>query len=207
MNRLLTRDGEEIGLPARSFDSLLMLVRRHGQLVTKAEMMDAVWAKSFVEESNLTVAISTLRRALNEDPNDRKYIQTVSGRGYRFIGQVVVEEPGAELPVEAAVVAASAATDVQPVPSVAEAATVESAVLDKKGRLWKAVAAAVLLTGCVGGWAWWRVTRPVVRLHSIAILPMTGSSVDDYVLLGLTDTLISRVEGTVEVRPMSSVLK
>jgi DNA-binding winged helix-turn-helix (wHTH) protein/TolB-like protein/Tfp pilus assembly protein PilF len=194
-NRLLTRDGEEIGLPARSFDSLLMLVRRHGQLVTKAEMMDAVWAKSFVEESNLTVAISTLRRALNEDPNDRKYIQTVSGRGYRFIGQVVVEEPGAEALV------------VEPGVTPSVAAEIPSATIYRERRgVWAAVA-VVLILGLVGGWFWWRTMRPAVRLHSIAILPVTGKSVDDYVLLGLTDTLISRVEGTVEVRPMSSVLK
>jgi DNA-binding winged helix-turn-helix (wHTH) protein/Tfp pilus assembly protein PilF/TolB-like protein len=202
VNRLLTRDGEEIALPARSFDSLLMLVRRHGQLVTKAEMMDAVWAKSFVEESNLTVAISTLRRALNEDPNDRKFIQTVSGRGYRFIGQVVVEEPGVEAPAVEAVAAASEA-------SVAPGAAVEvpnAAIYGVRRGIWLAVA-AVLVVGLVGGWIWWRAMRPAVRLHSIAILPMTGKSVDDYVLLGLTDTLISRVEGTVEVRPMSSVLK
>ena len=91
-NRLLTREGKQVSLPARSFDSLLMLVRRHGELVTKAEMMDVVWANSFVEESNLTVAISTLRRALGEHPNDRRLIQTVSGRGYRFIADVSVEE-------------------------------------------------------------------------------------------------------------------
>jgi len=203
VNRLLTRDGEEIPLPARSFDSLLMLVRRHGQLVTKAEMMDAVWAKSFVEESNLTVAISTLRRALNEDPNDRKFIQTVSGRGYRFIGQVAVEEPGVEAP---AVEAVTPLVAEGAVPSSVAAIVPSTAIYREHRGIWLAVA-AVLVVGLVGGWIWWRAMRPVVRLHSIAILPMTGKSVDDYVLLGLTDTLISRVEGTVEVRPMSSVLK
>jgi len=67
---------------------LLLLVRRPGALLTKEELMSSIWGESFVEESNLTVAASTLRRALNEDPHDRRYIQTVARRGYRFIAEV-----------------------------------------------------------------------------------------------------------------------
>ena len=87
-NRLLTCGGKEVALPGRAFDTLLMLVRRPGLLVGKEELMGAIWGGSFVEESNLTVAISTLRRALNEDPHDRRYIQTVPRRGYRFVAEV-----------------------------------------------------------------------------------------------------------------------
>ena len=208
-NRLLSRKGEEISLPARSFDSLLMLLRRHGQLVTKSEMMDVVWAKSFVEESNLTVAISTLRRALGEDPHDRKYIQTVSGRGYRFIGHVTVgEETGpADPPALVHPPTTEPALVEQPVPVTQPDLHVgEQPAAPRRGWL-SASAVAILLIFFAVGTAWWRASRSAVQLHSIAILPMTGSSVDDYVLLGLTDTLISRVEGTVAVRPMSSVLR
>ena len=64
-NRLLTSAGREVPLPGRAFDALEMLVRRPGQLVTKEELMAHDLGRcSFVEESNLTVAISTLRRAL-----------------------------------------------------------------------------------------------------------------------------------------------
>src|ERR1700679_1728653 len=87
-NRLLTHDGEEVPLPGRAFDALLLLASRPGALLTKEELLDSVWGGAFVEEANLTVAISTLRRALNEDPHKRRYIQTVARRGYRFIADV-----------------------------------------------------------------------------------------------------------------------
>ena len=98
-NRLLSRSGTPIPLPARAFDCLLFLVQNAGKLVSKNELLDEVWANAFVEESNLTVAISTLRRALDEATQNRRYIQTVSGRGYRFIATVeVVDEPPAAEP-------------------------------------------------------------------------------------------------------------
>ena len=202
-NRLLTREGKEVGLPARSFDSLLMLVRRPGQLVTKNEMMDEIWAKSFVEESNLTVAISTLRRALGEDPNDRKFIQTVSGRGYRFIGQVTEEEkPLASLSATDATTHLIEQTlTVAPLPASSRTRITSPGIYPLLIGI--AVTAAFLL-GVAG---WWYSHRPIAQLHAVVILPMTGNGIDDYVLLGLTDTLISRVEGAIEVRPMSSVLK
>jgi len=202
-NRLLTRDGKEISLPARSFDSLLMLVRRHGQLVTKTEMMDVIWAKSFVEESNLTVAISTLRRALGEDRNDRKLIQTVSGRGYRFIGHVAVDETSADTVPSTAQPAARLTIDSErPIDVSLQIATPRHSKLLRRSALGLAIVVCI-----AGAFLWLYAGRSAARLHSVAILPMSGSGVDDYVLLGLTDTLISRVEGTIEVRPMSSVLK
>ena len=73
-NRLLTSSGAEVRLPGRAFDALLVLVQRPGALLTKEELMASVWGGSFVEESNLTVAVSTLRRALNEDSHARQYI-------------------------------------------------------------------------------------------------------------------------------------
>jgi DNA-binding winged helix-turn-helix (wHTH) protein/Tfp pilus assembly protein PilF/TolB-like protein len=208
-NRLLTRDGEEVSVPARSFDCLLMLVRRHGQLVTKSEMMDAVWANSFVEESNLTVAVSTLRRALGEYPNDRKYIQTVSGRGYRFIGHVEDETPAVvEAPEVAAQAEGAAVEAVSKFVETGNPVSINKDALDaeRPGRFSRWVVAAVVLCLIAAGVGWY-VSRPAAKLHAIAILPMTGTGVDDYVLLGLTDTLISRVEDTIEVRPMSSVLR
>jgi DNA-binding winged helix-turn-helix (wHTH) protein/tetratricopeptide (TPR) repeat protein len=88
VHQLLTVGGGEIDIPRRAFHLLYLLVQRPGHLLTKEELLNSIWANSFVEEANLNVAISTLRRVLKEDPHNRRYIQTVAGRGYRFIADV-----------------------------------------------------------------------------------------------------------------------
>jgi DNA-binding winged helix-turn-helix (wHTH) protein/uncharacterized membrane protein HdeD (DUF308 family) len=73
-----------VTLGSRAADLLHLFLDRPGQLISKSEIMDAVWPNMTVEESNLTVQISALRRALGGGPNGTRYIQTVPGRGYRF---------------------------------------------------------------------------------------------------------------------------
>jgi DNA-binding winged helix-turn-helix (wHTH) protein/tetratricopeptide (TPR) repeat protein len=86
--RLLARDGVPIQMSPRAFDTLLLLVDRAPHLISKSALMNAVWAESFVEETNLTVVISVLRKSLGDDGQERKYIQTVPKLGYRFIADV-----------------------------------------------------------------------------------------------------------------------
>jgi len=73
-----------VSLGSRAADLLHLFLHRPGELITKGEIMDAVWPNMAVEESNLTVQISALRRALGVGRNGASYIQTVPGRGYRF---------------------------------------------------------------------------------------------------------------------------
>jgi len=87
-NGLLLRDGEEIPLQRRAFEVLLFLVEHNGQVLTKDELMQALWPDSFVEEANLTQHIYMLRRALGGGPQAPQYIVTVPGRGYRFKADV-----------------------------------------------------------------------------------------------------------------------
>jgi len=89
-------DGSPIQVTGKIFDTLLLFVERAGQLLDKRTLMEALWPKLVVEESNLTQTIHTLRRLLGERPDDHRYIVTVPGRGYRFVAQVtstVFEEP------------------------------------------------------------------------------------------------------------------
>ena len=62
-----------------------VLVERHGDLVSKQTIMDSVWSDTVVEENNLTIQISTLRRVLDMERTEASCIQTVPGRGYRFV--------------------------------------------------------------------------------------------------------------------------
>jgi len=84
----LWRDDEIVTISPKAFDTLLILVRNRVRAVAKDELMDLVWPDSNVTEDSLTQCISTLRRALGDDPNHPRFIATVSRRGYRFIAPV-----------------------------------------------------------------------------------------------------------------------
>src|SRR5215468_1323965 len=86
--RKLTQRGQLISLHGKAFEMLLVLIRNRGRLLTKDELFQLVWPDQIVEESNLTVNMSAIRRALGERASSPRYITTVSGRGYRFTGEV-----------------------------------------------------------------------------------------------------------------------
>src|SRR5215469_15479730 len=84
-----------IALGSRTLDLLALLVSRRGELVSKDELLAAVWPGRVVEEANLNVQISKLRHILDHDRPQGSCIQTVVGYGYRFTGEVVPAEPAA----------------------------------------------------------------------------------------------------------------
>jgi Tol biopolymer transport system component/DNA-binding winged helix-turn-helix (wHTH) protein len=87
--KILLRGGKPVALTPKAIQLLFVLVENHGRIVAKEDLMKAVWARSFVEDSNLTFTISLLRKALNDDDKQRsQFIETVPKRGYRFVGQV-----------------------------------------------------------------------------------------------------------------------
>jgi Tol biopolymer transport system component/DNA-binding winged helix-turn-helix (wHTH) protein len=85
---VLRRDGRPVTLTQKSFDVLLALIARRGELVEKDLLLKVVWPDTVVEENNLARHISTLRKLLGDNPNDHQYIVTVQGRGYRFVAPV-----------------------------------------------------------------------------------------------------------------------
>jgi DNA-binding winged helix-turn-helix (wHTH) protein len=90
--RLLQHDGKPVSLTPKVFDLLLVLIENKGHLLEKEDLMRALWQDSFVEEGNLSFNISTLRKALGENPKERQYIETVPKRGYRFVANVRIVE-------------------------------------------------------------------------------------------------------------------
>lgn len=87
--RILLRAGRPIPLAPKTYDFLHVLVERSGRIVTKEELMKWLWPGTFVEESNLTQHVFTLRKALGKDELGREFIETLPRRGYRFVGDVV----------------------------------------------------------------------------------------------------------------------
>jgi DNA-binding winged helix-turn-helix (wHTH) protein/tetratricopeptide (TPR) repeat protein len=86
--QVLLRENQRIALTPKAFETLLALVRRPGEAVSKQELLKAVWPDSFVEESNLSQNIFLLRKALGDAAEHRQYIVTLPGRGYRFAASV-----------------------------------------------------------------------------------------------------------------------
>jgi len=96
--RRVVRQGHDIALQPKAYDLLVALVRRPGRLVTKQELLEAVWPGAFVEEGILAVHVSGLRKMLGDDARGARYIQTVSKNGYRFVAPVAKTEAAAGAP-------------------------------------------------------------------------------------------------------------
>lgn len=88
--KLLMRGGEEAPVKPKVFDTLLMLIENQGRLVSKEELMQALWPDSFVDESSLTQSISLLRKTLGKQAGGGDYVETLPKRGYRFAANVEV---------------------------------------------------------------------------------------------------------------------
>lgn len=95
--RLLYRGSDVVSLAPKAVETLIALVERRGRVVTKDELMKLVWADAWVEENNLTQAISAARKALGQTAGGPVFIETISKRGYRFVADVT-ERPGSSAP-------------------------------------------------------------------------------------------------------------
>jgi predicted ATPase/DNA-binding winged helix-turn-helix (wHTH) protein len=91
--RLVLEGDKPVRLGSRAFDILTALVERAGEVVSKEELIARAWPKTFVEEANLKLQVSTLRRALGDGQGDNRYVATVVGRGYNFVAPIRKEEP------------------------------------------------------------------------------------------------------------------
>ena len=155
--RILLRDGKIVSLTPKVAELLLVLVEKGGQVVTKDELIQAVWPDTFVEESNLTSNISIVRKQLGVHPDGGEYIETIPKRGYRFVAAVGVVQDGE--PAQA-----SPALEAKP-------ARNEKRATPFRWILGWIAGAAVLLTMLLamwywrgklpgfGGGAWWSATR------------------------------------------------
>jgi DNA-binding winged helix-turn-helix (wHTH) protein/TolB-like protein/Flp pilus assembly protein TadD len=91
--RLNVPDGSACPLSSRGYDVLLYLVENRARVVGKDELMKAVWPRTVVEENNLNQAVSSARRALGDNRDNPRFILTVAGRGYQFVGELDTDLP------------------------------------------------------------------------------------------------------------------
>ena len=87
--RLLLDEGDKpVRLGSRAFDILTALVERAGEVVGKEELIALAWPATFVEEANVKIQVSALRRALGDGQGGNRYVVTVVGRGYNFVAPI-----------------------------------------------------------------------------------------------------------------------
>jgi DNA-binding winged helix-turn-helix (wHTH) protein len=214
--RELRADGVAVELGSRAFDVLMVLTEARGALVTKDEIMARVWPDTVVEENNLVVQISALRRALGED---RDFIRTVSGRGYRFNAEIrsSIADTGGKTGLEPEVdpdASTSPSSDLPPpVPSLIGRETPPEEGADLRAgtvgladgltspkrplrpvpwRLFGFGLALVLAASL--SWVLYSRNQAAPKIRSLAVLPLeslSGDASQDYFADGMTDELIT----------------
>ena len=187
---------QPVTLGSRALDVLMALVERHGTLVTKQVLMDAAWPGMAVEDSNLAVQISSLRRVLDEDRAGGSCIQTVIGRGYRFLPSMAVEPPPG--------VQTTAVDSRPPDKTNAERSFSSTARPHLPSPVSVALATLIAIgvgSGALMAWGMWSRERPThlsaPRL-SIVVLPfanLSGDPKEDYLADGITEDLTSDIAG------------
>ncbi len=208
--------GKPVPLTPKSFDILVTLIERKGLLVTKDELMKKIWPDSFVEEANLTVNVSALRKALGDTPEHQQYIETVPKMGYRFIASVTArnDSPASAaespyLPEESAGLQGLERRELVPIPKA-------NPIHGRKARMGAfAFLAAGLAIVMFGYWLLRKesgTTRVFSNSRRLAILPfrnMKQDSGNDFLGYSLADAIITKLGyvQTLRVRPSYAIEK
>jgi DNA-binding winged helix-turn-helix (wHTH) protein/TolB-like protein/Tfp pilus assembly protein PilF len=203
--RVLRGDGTPLDLTPRLFSTLVFFVEHPGELLDKDTLIQAIWSGLVVEENNLSQVVSGLRRALGDEPQGSRYIQTVPRRGFRFVAEV--SRPAVTLPAPVP----ADGVDETATPGAISAAQPEPA---QPRRAWLQSALGLGLLAGVGGatWAFWSPAKPgeEAAAPTLAVLPfkpLAAEGRDELLELGMADSVaaqLSTLPGLV-VRSTSSV--
>lgn len=178
-------NGSPVRLEKIPMELLIFLVDNRDRLVTRQEIVERLWGKDVYldSEQGINTAVRKVRQALGDDPEQPRFVQTVVGKGYRFIGPIeVIGTTTAALKPEKGTPAS------EETPSDPQTAS-------HPWMLTLLVAGLISITAATIAWRFdWRPGRP--HVHSIAVLPLknlSGNAGDDYFADGLTDELITNL--------------
>ena len=208
--------GEPVKLEKRPLDLLVKLVRSHGRMVGRDDIVAALWPANVIIDfdSGLNTLVRKVRSALGDSPDDPKFVETVPGRGYRFVAVVTEVTPEAQR-----------APVVEEAPAPSDALTPPPG---RRGARLVAAAGSLVVVGAIGALVLLRgepasstgaaspealvqgmgqQTTSVVTLAVLPFKPLTESDRNESLELGMTETLISGLNGNsrLQVAPLSSV--
>jgi len=213
VKRLLMRGGEPIPLNPKALDILLTLVESRGEIVSKDELLERVWPDQIVEEGNLKVHISTLRKALGQSGNYHRFIITVPGRGYSFVADLE-DRLDDEVIVERRRYSHIVVEDAEALDD-GSFVTSDATGTSSFNNTYRAFVAVAVVALVATGLAFWYLTRPTTNgnsIKTIAVMPFaneSGNADVDYLSDGMTESLINSLSGlpNLSVKARSSVFR
>jgi TolB-like protein/DNA-binding winged helix-turn-helix (wHTH) protein/Tfp pilus assembly protein PilF len=197
--RTLSRADSPASLTPKAFDVLLFLAQNPNRLVTKEELLQAVWGDTFVEERNLTQYISHLRKALGDNSEDTRLIVTIARKGYQFTADVTVAEAAGTAKQASAQVstAESSLADRQAALRSPADQAVPKAPKNWRNAAFVGASVVLLLVVCFASWRHFGgMTPPRSQKTMLAVLPfqnLTGDPNKEYLADGLTEETISQL--------------
>ena len=206
----LFRAGRSLKLERKPMELLVLLAEKNGHLVTRTEIAERLWDRAvFVDtEHGINTAVRKIREALRDDPVQSRFVQTVTGKGYRFAAAVVEVRPVEDVVTGVAVadaVAAVAAADRVELDDGADLG------IRRRKRWWWGGLGAAAALGLVA-LAMYRHATALPRISSVAVLPIdnfSGDPAQNYYADGITDELITMLakNSTLRVVSRTSVMQ
>ncbi len=233
-HRRLLREGKTLPLNAKAFDLLVFLAENAGRVVTKDEILDAVWDNQFVEEANLKVQMSALRKALGERREEPRFLVTIPGKGYKFVADIENSDKRNEIAIRQQDAARSVVVSEsefsegeEPLPTsagnqpltanVAQPPALSLPITRRAPRDALFAAGGLFLALLLGLMAYYKLSpqppqNATVQIKSIAVLPfkpLVAENRNESLEMGMADTLIAKLSNfrEIHVRPISAVRK
>ena len=213
--RRLFRGREVVALSPKAIETLILLVKNRGKLLERETLMDALWPDVIVEDANLTVAVSQLRKALNQNGDNAEFILTIPRVGYRFVADIceVIEEPAAlsleeRTRLQPIAVNAESNRTTAPPELQAEISLIPQKRPPVRIRPGLIVALVLCLTIAVAAIVYRFVnsSSAPANISSVAVLPLknlTGDPTAEYFSDGITESIISELSKIPELKVIS----
>ena len=210
VRRVVSTAAGPLRLNSKAFETLLLLVRNRRRVMSKDELLQALWPDTFVEEVNLAQNISALRKVLGEAPGENRFIATIPGKGYQFVCNVRQID---QAPVEPAPSSSTEPASPDPAALAPQLALARASAGSRlRVFLWAGAGLAAAVAILAAAWIYRSRTAASPPMRSLAVLPfqpLAGSSDEDHLGLGMADAVITKLSGVrqLQVRPTDVAIR